>query len=161
MPSIWLSMGLWTGVALLLAVTRGDWAYAQTKETTDTYRYNPEGKRDPFRSPFLAAHGQQQAPREAKTPLQRFDLGQLKLVGVVVEGGESKAVIEDNTGLGYIVTQGTPIGTNGGIIRAITPQKIIVEEYETDFYGKRRARQRELPLVVGDAADSGRVVKSK
>jgi hypothetical protein len=44
------------------------------------YRYDPAGKRDPFRSFIFAAETQQ---RDARGPLEQFDLAQLKVVAVV------------------------------------------------------------------------------
>src|ERR1700756_363997 len=70
---------------------------AQEGTGEDSYRYDPAGKRDPFLSPFYH-QPEQTAPEEAKTPLQRFDLGQLKLVGIILEEKEPKALIEDSGG---------------------------------------------------------------
>ena len=131
--------------------------HAQGQE--DTYRYYPEGKRDPFLSPFYR-QPEQAVPEEAKTPLQRFDLGQLKLVGVILEE-EPKALIEDSGGLGYIVTKGTPIGSKGGVIKSIEPKRVVVEEYEIDFYGKRQAQEREMPLFVVGSVTEGEEKKVK
>ncbi len=129
--------------------------YAQQDEATESaYRYDPTEKRDPFLSPFYVPP-EAPTPEEAKTPLQRFDLGQLRLVGVIWEADEPKALIEDGGGLGYIVTRGTLIGSKGGIIRTIEPKRIVVEEYETDFSGKRRAQERELLLSIIEAGREG------
>jgi type IV pilus assembly protein PilP len=121
--------------------------YAQEDTNADNYRYDPEGKRDPFLSPFYR-RPEQPMLEEAQTPLQRFDLGQLKLVGIIMEAREPKALIEDSSGLGYIVTKGTPIGSKGGTIKAIEPRRVVVEEYEVDFYGNRQPQERALPLFV-------------
>jgi type IV pilus assembly protein PilP len=133
---------------------------AQEETGEDSYRYDPAGKRDPFLSPFYH-QPEQTTPEEAKTPLQRFDLGQLKLVGIILEEKEPKALIEDSGGLGYIVTRGTPIGSKGGVIKAIEPKRVVVEEYETDFYGKRQAQERELPLFVAGSAPEGEIKKAR
>ena len=134
--------------------------HAQEENGEDTYHYEPAGKRDPFLSPFYR-QSESAAPEEAKTPLQRFDLGQLKLVGVILEEQEPKALIEDSGGLGYIVTRGTPIGSKGGIITAIEPKRVVVEEYETDFYGKRQVQERELLLFVAGSAPEGEAKKAR
>jgi len=134
--------------------------HAQEETGEDSYRYDPAGKRDPFLSPFYR-QPEQAAPEEAKTPLQRFDLGQLKLVGVILEEQEPKALIEDSGGLGYIVTKGTPIGSKGGVIKAIEPKRVVVEEYETDFFGKRQVQERELPLFVAGSASEGETKKTR
>lgn len=148
-----LVLGVWLTVWFSQAFSVPTHAHAQAETE---YRYDPVGKRDPFLSPF-ARPLEDDLPEEAKTPLQRFDLGQLKLVGVIWEAGEPKALIEDGGGLGYIVTRGTLIGSKGGVIRAIEPRRIVVEEYETDFSGKRRPQERELLLsVVETGKESGR-----
>jgi type IV pilus assembly protein PilP len=133
---------------------------AQEAVEKETYRYNPAGKRDPFLPPFLT-EPEETIPEEAKTPLQRFDLGQLKLVGVIWEAPEPKALIEDSGGLGYIVTQGTPIGSKGGFVKTIEPRRVIVEEYQTDFYGRRQVQESELPLSVTDSARQGENTQGK
>jgi type IV pilus assembly protein PilP len=133
---------------------------AQEETGEDSYRYDPAGKRDPFLSPFYH-QPEQTEPEEAKTPLQRFDLGQLKLVGIILEEKEPKALIEDSGGLGYIVTKGTPIGSKGGVIKAIEPKRVVVEEYETDFYGKRQAQERELLLFAVGSAPQGETKKAR
>jgi len=127
-------------------------AAEQDPAAEDAYHYTAAGKRDPFTPPFSqpAAEGEETA--EPKTPLQRFDLGQLKLVGVIWETDEPRALIEDNSGLGYIVTRGTLIGSRGGMVKMIEPKRIVVEEYETDFFGKRQAQEKELRLTVTGAS---------
>ena len=125
--------------------------HAQEQSTEEGYRYEPSGKRDPFFSPLHRVTEPEAVPDEARTPLQRLDLGQFKLVGVILDTSEPKALIEDNSGLGYIVTRGTLIGSRGGVIRAIESRRVVVEEYDVDFYGKRQVHERELNLTVADA----------
>ena len=126
---------------------------SQYEQASDEgYRYDPAGKRDPFSSPFNLSVSPQQPVTEPRTPLQRFELGQLKLVGVILNTEESKALIEDSKGLGYVVTPGTLIGSNGGIVKSIEPRRILVEEIEIDFYGKQQRRERELRLVTAQSA---------
>ena len=150
----------WVWMALSLGGAQYLLVHAQEETGGDSYRYSPEGKRDPFLSPFYR-QPEQEALEEARTPLQRFDLGQLKLVGVILEDKEPKALIEDSGGLGYIVTKGTPIGSKGGVIKVIEPKRVVVEEYEVDFYGKRQAQERELPLFVAGSASEGEAKKSR
>ena len=129
--------------------------HAQEHSAEEGYRYQPSGKRDPFFSPLHRVTETESVPDEARTPLQRLDLGQFKLVGVILDTSEPKALIEDNSGLGYIVTRGTLIGSRGGVIRAIESRRIVVEEHDVDFYGKRQVRERELNLTVADAGTEG------
>ncbi|MEW6299361.1 MAG: pilus assembly protein PilP [Thermodesulfobacteriota bacterium] len=149
-----------SGVWLTVWLSQGADLPAHAEQAAEAYQYNPAGKRDPFLSPFSGPL-EEEIPEEAKTPLQRFDLGQLKLVGIIWEADEPKALIEDGGGLGYIVTRGTLIGSKGGVIRAIEPKRIVVEEYETDFSGKRRPQERELLLSIIEAGRESSKKKSK
>ena len=111
--------------------------------------YDPTGKRDPFRPP---RSNQTNLAGEARTPLQRYDIGQLRLVAVIYEASAPRAVVEDDAGLGYIVRVGTPIGANGGAVKAIERGKLRVEEESIDFYGDRQASE----VVMELATDEGR-----
>ena len=97
--------------------------------------YDPATHRDPFRPFTLDIRPE---TRIQMTPLQRYELGQLTVVGTVWEVSPPRAMVEDSVGMGYIVTLGTPIGPNGGIVTAIEPQRVIVEERVLDYYGKEQ-----------------------
>jgi Tfp pilus assembly protein PilP len=66
--------------------------------------------RDPFAPPAAVPFA------EERTPLQRIELGRLRLVAVVSDTPVLRALLEDETGLGYIVTIGTPVGPRGGVV---------------------------------------------
>lgn len=104
--------------------------------------YDVTAHRDPFRPPRLNAMA------DARTPLETYQLGQLKLVGVIVQPADGyRAMVEDSAGLGYIITTGTPIGSSGGVVRSIEPRRVVIEESTRDFYGdvKPKAVVMELP----------------
>ena len=115
------------------------------RPSDDDAAYNPNGRRDPFRPPRV---NQQTLAGEARTPLQRYDLGQLRLVAIIYNATSPTAVVEDDAGLGYIVRVGTPIGANGGAIKAIEQGKVRVEEESIDFYGERQTSEVVLELAA-------------
>jgi type IV pilus assembly protein PilP len=106
--------------------------------------YDATGRRDPFRPPRA---NQTTAMGEARTPLQRYDLGQLKLVAIIYDASPT-AVVEDDAGLGYIVRVGTPIGANGGAVKAIEQGKVRVVEESIDFYGDRQTSEVVMELAT-------------
>ena len=130
--------------------------HGQESPADQPYNYMATGKRDPFAPPFGMTESDEMETAEPKTPLQRFDVGQLKLVGVIWQMDEPRALIEDGGGLGYIVTRGTLIGSRGGVIKTIEPKRIVIEEHQTDFFGKRQAQERELRLIVTDSSRGDR-----
>lgn len=109
-------------------------------------RYSSAGKRDPFRPLVLKLRAAASRPRENLSPLERFELGQLKLVAVIWNIKEPRAMVEDSVGLGYIVKVGTPIGPSEGKVKAIKPREIVIEESYTDFFGARKSRQVSMTL---------------
>lgn len=114
-----------------------------------TEAYDPAKHRDPFQPPTLAGTNDDEGPR---TPLERYEVGQLKLVGVVWGPEQSRAMVEDSAGLGYIVTRGTPIGSSGGFVRAIEPNRVLIEETTTNFYGEPEPRELVMELSREDGS---------
>ena len=103
------------------------------------------GTRDPFK-PFKLENKSIARPREALSPLERYELGQLKIVGIVWDINEPRAMLEDPAGLGYVVTKGMPIGSNQGVVKAIHREGIVVEEMYNDVLGVRK--KREVPMKL-------------
>jgi Tfp pilus assembly protein PilP len=108
------------------------------------------GRRDPFR-PFTLNTRASSRPRENLSPLERYELSQLRLVGVVWKVKDPNALVEDTTGLGYIVRVGTPIGTNDGKVKAIKPDEIVIEETYVDLLGAKKQREVNIRLSVEKA----------
>jgi len=104
------------------------------------------GKRDPFR-PFTLNNRPSQQRRENMSPLQRYEVGQLKLVGVIWDVKEPNAMVEDSAGLGYVVRVGTLIGSNEGKVKAIQPARIVIEEFEIDLFGAKKKIDRTMRLA--------------
>ena len=117
----------------------------KTSEMPAAPRALKEGSRDPFRPMTLRTKVSNRA-RENLSPLERFDLGQLKVVGIVWNMKEPQAMIEDTAGLGYVVRKGTAIGSNEGKVKAVQRDQIIVEENYEDAYGVRKKRDVSMRL---------------
>ena len=104
--------------------------------------YTPEGKLDPFETLFkkesvsLAVGNKKIKQRKPLTPLERVNLSQLTLVGIIQAPSGNRALVQETTGKGYVVKKGTYIGTNSGKIVQILKDRIIIEEESEDIYGK-------------------------
>jgi type IV pilus assembly protein PilP len=110
-------------------------AEAQAKKVEQAALYDPREKRDPFVS-FIKVEERKKAGIDtaALPPLQRYDLGELKFVGVIWTKTGARALVEDAEGKGYSVTVGTRIGRSGGVVSRITGKEILVKE---EFVGNR------------------------
>jgi Tfp pilus assembly protein PilP len=122
----------------------------QKSDPQSPANFSTLGKRDPFR-PFTLNTRTNSRPRENLSPLERYDLGQLRLVGVVWHVKEPNAMVEDSVGLGYIVKVGTLIGANDGKVKAIKPNEIIIEETYVDLFGAKKKREVNIKLSVEKA----------
>lgn len=109
----------------------------------DTYIYHKEGRRDPFKSLLL---GIKEKKTAGLTPLQQRSLGELRVIGIVWGPKSYMAMIETPDGKGYVVKEGTFVGPEGGVVKKVTEDSIIIEEMHTDFYGKKVAKTTVLRL---------------
>ena len=109
------------------------------------YRYDPTGKPDPFRS-FVKSFLTRQKEETATTPLQRFDLSQLRITAIIWGNDLPKALVEDPSGKGYIVGSGTAIGKNKGEVIRIDDNLVLVKETYVDFSGKSSTKDIEMRL---------------
>jgi len=112
---------------------------AKSKKVLE-YRYNPLGRPDPFK-PFISPGALKgMGAGFPLSPLQKFDINQLKLVGIIWGIKDSRAVFEDSAGKGYIVSRGTLIGRKGGKVDKIEEGKIIIKEKKVDYLGRIRKK---------------------
>ncbi len=115
-------------------------------------RYDPEGKVDPFEPLFkekpviMASTKKKYDRRKPLTPLEKIDLSQLKLVGVIRAQSGNRAMVEDATGKGYVVTKGTYVGIHGGRVVEIAKDRAFIEEKVEDIFGKITVSRKELKL---------------
>ncbi len=110
-----------------------------------SFVYDPTGKRDPFRPFDMTPKG-----AEGLTPLERYDYGQLKLTAVLGAADAATAIVENSAGKGFTVKKGTKIGSHGGVVVEILPDKLLILETLTDFTGESKTQTIELRLRTKD-----------
>jgi len=117
------------------------------------YSYNPAGKADPFK-PFIQLTPIREASRTIPlTPLQKYDISQLKLVAIISIPEGNIALVEDVTGKGYFIKKGTMIGKNEGKVTKILKDKVIVEEAYMDVFGQ--VKTSEITLLLHKVEEGG------
>jgi len=117
------------------------------------FSYNPVGKPDPFK-PFLQLTSVREGSRSGiLTPLQKYDISQLKLVAIISSPEGNIALVEDATGKGYFLKKGTFIGKNDGKITKILKDKVIIEEVYQDIFGQTKLN--EISLFLNKIEEGG------
>jgi Tfp pilus assembly protein PilP len=104
----------------------------------NNYIYDPTNKTDPFKS-FLATR-EEQARTKAKTYLETLELSQLDLTVTVVSPKGKWAMVKDSKGGGHVIKEGTPIGTNNGVVYKISQGEVVIREEYKDFRGQTQYR---------------------
>ena len=89
---------------------------------------------------------QKRKKRVPQTPLEKIDLGQLKLTAIIRTPAGNKALVEESSGKGYIIEKGTWIGVHAGQVQQITEGAVIVEEEIENAVGEVALTTRELKL---------------
>ncbi len=120
---------------------------------THSMPYTSTGKIDPFRpliqtqiKTVIAPDIDREKPTRVLTPLEKFDLSQIRLVAVVLAESGNVAMVEEATGKGYMVRIGTYIGKDGGAVEQILEDRVVIRETVKDFRGKAVPRIREMKL---------------
>jgi len=123
------------------------------KKEEQEYQYNPKGKPDPFK-PFIQLTPIRGAIRTTPlTPLQKYDISQLKLVAIIATPEGNVALVEDSAGKGYFIKRGTEIGKNEGTVRNILKDRVIIEELYMDVWGQ--TKKSEVPLFLHKIEEGG------
>jgi Tfp pilus assembly protein PilP len=126
------------------------------KQANEPYSINPitDNEQQPL-NPFKPLFGNDTSASSVKkrkaegvprTPLETLDIGQLKLVGIILSDHGNTAMVEDAAGKGYVLKEGTYVGGNSGKVSLILKDKVIIEEKMKDIYGKIHIAEKELKL---------------
>jgi Tfp pilus assembly protein PilP len=110
--------------------------------------------RDPFRPFTLDLRPAE--PNEPLTPLQTYDLRQLTVAAVMWDFTPPLAMLEDELGMGFIVSPGTLIGRQGGVVTGIQPGRVLVDEKMVDFYGHEQVNRVVLEMPKETEPTAGR-----
>lgn len=110
----------------------------------EKFDYILENREDPF-VPFLSERAATTKSIDMNeivdadstlSGMQLFEPGQLTLVALLKRGNEDLAMVEDFTGKGYIISEGTLIGRRG-VVKDIASNNVIIEETAVTRAGKK------------------------
>jgi Tfp pilus assembly protein PilP len=105
--------------------------------------YLVTGLRDPFLS--FEKPMTKEDLKTAKDPLQKLSLSQIYIVGVIM-GKDRRALIQESSGMGFIIKEGTLVGENQGIVTAIRPAGVTIKQHFKDYMGRVNTREVVLSL---------------
>ncbi len=115
------------------------------------YAYRAEGRRDPFESlikgtEIVTAPPKEEGPFVAVveagkfSPLERYDLEELRLVGVIDAGTSYRGLVEVADGKSYFLSSGTRVGRNGGVVSRVLEDRVVITETYRNPLGETRTK---------------------
>ncbi len=126
--------------------TGKDAAQATQPPQEQAYRYNPEGRIDPFKPFFDLDVAEKKKNVKVLSPLQRVGIEAFTLVGIIESDKSRRAVVQDASGKFYSLLRGTYIGQNNGRVTAIHKDSVIIHERITKDGGKIESRRQVMKL---------------
>jgi len=128
---------------------------------TKIERYDATDRIDPFaplistekKSVKAVASQPSEEDLRIRTPLEKLDWSQMRLVAVVQAESGNLAMVEEVGGKGYIVKLGTYMGKNSGRVVSIHKDRIVISEKVKDYKGEIVVREHEIRLNKPDNED--------
>jgi len=115
------------------------------------YAYRADGRRDPFESLIKGTEIVTAAPKEEGpfvavveagkfSPLERYDLEELRLVGIIDAGTSYRGLVEVADGKSYFLGSGTRVGRNGGVVSRVLEDRVVITETYRNPLGETRTK---------------------
>lgn len=147
-------------IAALISLLVCVFAFSEVKsqegmaDQANAFHYNPKGKVDPFKPLVREPVARKESKKSAAglTALERFNLDQMKLVGIGSYEKTRIAVVTDPKGKSYILVRGSVIGPHGGRVAEILADQVIVEEQMSDE-GRKKFRRIQLLLYKEESEE--------
>ncbi|MFZ4403706.1 MAG: pilus assembly protein PilP [Pseudobdellovibrionaceae bacterium] len=108
--------------------------------------YDPTGKRDPFKPyrSLMKADIKDNKPVEITDPLQRWDIDKFKVVAVLWNVTNPRAMIRDPDGRLFSIAKNTRVGRNNGYVSQIREGEILIVE---SIIGEEGATRKEVRIL--------------
>ena len=103
--------------------------------------------RDPFKSPlFIQPKIKKSVTTVPLSPLLKFALSELKLVGIVWGSLGRVAIVEAPDGKCYSIKKGDMIGKFSGKVKKVYQDNLVVQDEITDYAGKTKTQEITIKL---------------
>lgn len=87
------------------------------------------------------------------SPLEKYGIEEFKLTGVALGQKRSIAMVVDSRGTHYVLTRGTRIGLNGGLVDQILLDRVVIVEKKKDPSGKTTSERVVLRVNPEEGGD--------
>ncbi|HSQ78633.1 MAG TPA: pilus assembly protein PilP [Nitrospirota bacterium] len=123
----------------IVSATTGTALLKMEEKPVEVFSYRPSGRRDPF-APIVTKQEKKSRISDLP-PLERYNISEFKLSGIVWGGFGYNAVLEGPDGKGYFIRVGTILGPNRGVVKKITQNMIVIEEKFKNVMGETERKE--------------------
>ncbi|MBI4839040.1 MAG: pilus assembly protein PilP, partial [Nitrospirae bacterium] len=103
-------------------------------------------------TPLIAA-GSDKGKKARTGTLEGYDINDFTLAAIAEKKGVRYGLLLSPDNKSYTVKEGTVLGLHKGMVKKITNDKVIINEYIIDYTGKTRPREIVLQLRRGKEAE--------
>jgi Tfp pilus assembly protein PilP len=121
----------------------------EVKADFEPYQYDAKGKRDPFLS-LVAKAAQKPVKKKGASPFESYEIDEIELVAIAWDKKKSYALIILPDKKTYTITEGMPLGMQGGKVQKITRDAVHIREFIKDYRGITKPRDVILKLHKGE-----------
>lgn len=118
---------------------------SELKVEREVYPYDPAGRRDPF-TPLIEETRQKVKRKIGATPIENFDVDEIKLIAVAWDSRQFYAMITLPDKKSYTIKRGMTLGLYGGKVHDITKDSVIIREQIKDYKGNLKMKDTILRL---------------
>lgn len=130
------------------------------EEKKPLFTYDPSGRREPFRSLIIDIGDQGPDPLatpgaiELISPLQQFEIKELKLTGIILGGLGDYATVIAPDSQSYTINVGAPVGKYEGKVVSISDNVVTIKEIFR--YESGKIEEVETPLYLVPIKEEGK-----
>jgi Tfp pilus assembly protein PilP len=117
----------------------------EEKVEREVYNYEAKGRRDPFMS-LVAVAKEKPRRRKGATPIENYDVDEIKLSAIVWDNRQHYALITLPDGKSYTVREGMILGLYNGKVEEITKNSVLIREHIKDYRGQLKTKDTLLKL---------------
>lgn len=120
----------------------------EKKVETESYTYNPAGRKDPFLSIIEVTKKEKEGVKKKRAvkPAEAFDVNDIRIIAIAWEGNRYYAMVQLPDGKYFTLKEGMTVGLYGGKVIKIDQNTVVVREFIKDYKGDIKPKDTILKL---------------
>lgn len=120
----------------------------EKKGESETYIYNPKGRRDPFLSIIERTKRVRASEKKKKggSPAEIYDLTEIRVIAIANDSKKYYAMVQFPDMKYFTITEGMALGLYGGQVIKINPDGVLIREHVKNYKGEIKPKDTILKL---------------